>query len=219
MLPAIEHRLMTASRWSSIIFVMIYASLVGCGKPAYSGFLRDYSDLKPDPAAEDALVYWNPGKPLKQYDKFIIDRVLVDFTPGAKGTTIRPEELESLAEYFRVQLEAKLSRPGRYQVVTAPGPGVLQIRVAITGIERTRVVASPYYKQTLAGVRMGGATMEAEGFDSESGVRVMAVVDSRKGDRVPIGEGMTDVEGARQVITYWVDRFIKRLDEAHGYSS
>lgn len=80
-------------------------------------------------------------------------------------------------------------------------------------------MASPYYKQTLPAMRYGGASMEAEGFDSESGERVMAVVDSRTGGRIPITEGMTPLDNARQVIRYWVNRFIKRLDIAHGYST
>jgi hypothetical protein len=60
--------------------------------------------------------------------------------------------------------------------------------------------------------------MEAEGFDAESGERVMAVVDSRTGGRVPIREGMTPFDNAKQVIRHWVKRFVTRLDKAHGYS-
>lgn len=62
MQPDIEQRGVKASGWGAVVSFVISASLVGCGGPKYSGFLRDYSELKPDPGAEGALVYRNPEK-------------------------------------------------------------------------------------------------------------------------------------------------------------
>ncbi len=127
-------RVVTASRWLAIWSFIVYGSLVGCGKRAYSGSLRDYSELKPDPAAEGALTYTNPAKPLKQYDKFIIDRDFVHFAPAGKGASIDPADLKKLTEYFRREVIRGLSASGRYEVVTDPGPDVLRIAIAVTSI-------------------------------------------------------------------------------------
>ncbi|UCC32242.1 MAG: DUF3313 family protein, partial [Phycisphaerales bacterium] len=62
------------------------------------------------------------------------------------------------------------------------------------------------------------ASMEAEGLDSQTGDRVRAVVDSRKGDVMAIGAGLKPLGHAKQVIDYWIERFVKRVDQAHGYS-
>lgn len=210
-------RVVTASRWLAAWSLIVYGSLVGCGKPGYSGFLRDYSELKPDPAAEGAMAYTNPAKPLKQYDKFIIDRVFVHFAPTGKGASINPADLKKLTDYFRRQVVSGLSATGRYQVVNDPGPDVLRISIAVTSIRRTKVVPTRSQKHRVTSVRLGGATMEAEGFDSESGERVIAVVDSRSGGRVQVSEGMTQFDHVRQVIRHWVRRFVNRLDEAHGH--
>ena len=59
----------------------------------YYSFLKDYSQLKPDPAGRADLIYMANLEKLKQYKKFIIDPVIVHFAPNAKGTTINPSDL------------------------------------------------------------------------------------------------------------------------------
>ncbi len=71
----------------------------------------------------------------------------------------------------------------------------------------------------LSGVGLGGASMEAEAIDSVSGRRVFAVVDTRQGSRFALTAGLSELGHAKQVITHWVERFVKRVDEAHGYAT
>ena len=68
----------------------------------------------------------------------------------------------------------------------------------------------------LSGLGLGGASMEAEALDSQTGGRVMAVVDTDEGNRLALTAGLSETGHAQQVIKHWVDRFVKRLDEAHG---
>ncbi len=70
----------------------------------------------------------------------------------------------------------------------------------------------------LSGIGLGGASMEAEALDSQTGERVFAVVDTREGNRLSIGAGLSELGHAQQVIKHWIERFVNRVDRAHGYS-
>ncbi len=69
----------------------------------------------------------------------------------------------------------------------------------------------------LSGVGFGGASMEAEAIDSQSLERVLAVVDSQKGNVRFVDAGLKPLGHAKQVISKWVERFVERVDKAHGY--
>jgi len=191
--------------------------LTGCQthKAAHSGFLKDYSMLRPSPEVEDALFYQNPAKSLKNYNKFMIDPILVHFAPNAKGTALDPAKLVVLTDYAFEQLTEALSK--RYAVVRAPGPGVLHLRAALTDIKKTIPALNIHPATKLSGIGLGGASMEAEALDSQTGERVMAVVDTRLGNRFTIAAGLDSLGHAKQVLRHWAQRFVKRLDEAHGY--
>ncbi len=208
-------RLFTKTIVTAVAIISL-GSVAGCAtqQAAESGFLGDYSQLKPDPAFDGARRYQNPAKPLKQYRKFMLDPVVVHFAPNAEGTAISPGELKELADYFHDRAVEELSK--RYQVVHKPGPGVLRLRVAITGIEETTPIMNIHPAMKISGIGLGGASMEAEAIDSRSGERVGAVVDSRQGSRASIGAGLQTFGHAKEVMDFWVERFIKNLDKAHG---
>ena len=206
---------------------IVILSLVVLGSPgqtlarkaAFSGFLRDYSKLKPSPDVDGALSYENPSRGLKHYDKFLIDRIIVHFAPNAKGTGVDPMKLVQITDYAHRELVIALSK--RYQVVSTPGPGVLRIRVAITSIKTTKPLFNIHPGMKVIGFGLGGASMEAEGVDSQTGERIIAVVDSRKGAHSPIPsvEALEKLGHVKEVIRYWVKRFRKRLDKAHGFTN
>ena len=205
------------SKWIVALSVVACGFLIGCQphKAAFSGFLNDYSKLQPSPIVEDALYFANPARSLKDYNKFLIDPVIVHFAPNAKGTAFDPAKLTKLTDFTREEMMKALSE--RYQVVDAPGPGVLRIRAALTDIKKTIPAMNIHPATKLSGIGLGGASMEAEALDSQSGVRVIAVVDTRQGNRLSIGAGLSELGHAKQVIKHWIDRFVKRLDEAHGF--
>lgn len=194
------------------------ALLAGCSgapKITSSGFLPDYAMLQPDP--DDGVQRWlAPAEKLTRYKQFIIDPVVVHFSPNAKGTAIDPTELKELSDYFHTQVVKALSETKRYQVVTAPGPGVARVRIANTDISKTVPVANIHPAMKLSGIGLGGAAMEAEMVDSASGERLAAVVDSQSGGRLGIVAGLQTYGHARQVMDGWAERFVKRLDTIHG---
>lgn len=204
--------------WRLLLFIILSVLLNGCtGAPklGQSGFLRDYSQLEPDPAFGSALRYANPSKKLQQYRMFIIDPVMIHFAPHAEGAAIDPTELKKLTDYFRDEAVKALSK--KYQVVNSAGPGVLRIRAAITDIKKTNVAFNIEPRLKALGLGLGGASMEAEALDSVSGERIIAVVDSQSGGRfMGYTAGLTKFGHAKQVMKGWIKRFIKTLDEAHG---
>ena len=202
-----------------VLAVTSSAVLVGCQatKAAHSGFLGDYSKLRPNPEVEDALYYQDPAKSLKDYDKFMIDPVIVHFAPNAEGTAFDPAKLKELTDYAHEEAVAALSK--RYRVVDTPGPGVLRIRAALTDIKKTKPAMNIHPATKLSGLGLGGASMEAEALDSQTGVRVIAVVDTRQGNRLSFGAGLSELGHAKQVIKHWIERFVKRVDKAHGYDA
>src|SRR5258705_2330778 len=100
--------------------VLCAVALVGCGlEVKQSGFLKDYSQLKPGDRVDGTMIYENPAKPLKAYNKFMVDPVVVHFAPDAKGGGIDPDTLNDLATYFHSEVTKLLSENG-YSVVKAP---------------------------------------------------------------------------------------------------
>ena len=183
----------------------------------YSGFLGDYSRLKKSRKLEGAMSYESPSKSLKEYDKFIIDPVVVHFAPNAKGIGVDPFKVQQVAAYFHRELWQALSI--RYQVVNTPGPGVLRLRAAITDIKTTVPLMNIHPATKLLGLGLGGASMEWEAVDSQTGERVLAVVDVRRGafNPLPSGAGFDEVGHAKEVMRYWVKRFVGRVDKVQGY--
>ena len=205
----------------ALLSISLVSALAGCAsqKVGYSGFLQNYAQLKPDPKVDGALRYLNPAKSLKQYDKFIIDPIAVYFArrKNRSGAGIDPAKLKILTDYFYVELHKALSK--NYKVVGASGRGVMRLRVAITDVEESEPLLNIHPAMKLSGIGLGGASMEAEGVDSNTGERIGAIVETRSGNRMSLAPGLSRLGHAKQVIRYWIERFLKNLNKAHGYKS
>lgn len=175
-----------------------------------SGFLSNYSQLTPDANIEGAASYRAPN--LYTYRKFMLDPIVVHFAPKAEGAAIEPDKLKELTDYFYNNAIKALSK--NYQVVTEPGPGVSRIRVAITNIEETNPLLNIHPGTKLTGAGLGGASMEAEAVDSTTNKRIAAIVETARGSRASIVAGLSRFGNAKEVMDGWIERFVKRLDEA-----
>ncbi len=170
-----------------------------------TGFLSDYSKLRPDP--DGSHRYINQAR-LPAYSGFIIDEVVPYAAPGIDPRV--QAQLRSLAQYMRQAIIDAIS--DRYPVVTRPGPGVARVRVAITDFTASVPTSSVLY--TLIEYGRGGAAMEAEVIDSRTGEQIGAVIESAHGDRVSL-VAETAWDDAIAVMDTWAQRFRARLDEAH----
>jgi len=189
-----------------------------------SGFLGDYSQLQPHPDDENVLVYRNRVGVLGDYDRFLVDPVLVYFHPESRGGSIDPEEMQELARFLRDAVVAELEAGG-YTLVDEPGPGVLHVRAALTDVVPVNAAANVGTK--LAGavvgvglltprVDLGKASIEAEMVDGESGERVAAYVASSRGARYssPI-QGAKKWGDVKAAFDDWAELLRRLIDEAH----
>ena len=103
------------------------------------GFLADYARLQPMPGGGGILCWRNAGTNWKQFDKVMFERIQV-FLKAGSTQSVDPTDLKMLIDYFHADL-VKAVQP-EAQVVNAPGPGVLRVRIALTDLVPTNTIAS-----------------------------------------------------------------------------
>lgn len=189
----------------------------GCdgGAAAKTGFLTDYSHLRREP---DTTLRNVNQRALAKYSNFMVDPVEVHFHRGSKAVEHRTkgkltqQKVTDLTNYFHTMLIKAVEDSGN-RVVYQPAAGVARIRVALTDIDKSTVISLMPTAKVIGGTVIGGASMEAEIVDSMTSEQVAAVVESRKGTRIPFAN-LGDWDAAKQVIGDWAKRLQKRLEEA-----
>ena len=200
------------------------ASSEQASKVDTTGFLRDYSILRPGGEGEPLLYYRNPTANWLDYDKVMVDPVTIWRGEDSKLGNIPPRDLQRLSRLLKVKTIEAVRAEG-LAVVQEPGPRVMRIRVALTEAEQasramhamTSVVPLPSVSKMATGTRafVGVAGIEGEVSDSVTGEVLMAGVDRRGG-----GRELSDVRNpwshVEKAFQYWSDRFRQRLCEERG---
>ena len=200
---------------SVLMIVAIVVMLVQCGcepgAAVKTGFLSDYSHLR----AESSTTLRNVNRAaLARYSNFIVDPVEVHFHSGAKAIEQRTKgkltqrQLTDLTNYMHAKITQVIRESGK-RIAYQPAAGVARIRVALTDISGS-TAASLLPQAKLMGAGIGGASMEAEVVDSMTGEQIGAVVESKKGSRMPFAN-LGEWDAAKQVIDDWAKRFKKNL--------
>jgi hypothetical protein len=193
----------------------------GAQQPRYSGFLQDYSKLKAVPDREGVMLYVNPALKSKASTKIMFQPVEVYVSPSAEYKGIQPDAMKRMTDSFLESFKRALT-PG-YEIVTAPGPGVLEVRTAITGVQPVKPGMTPVDFLPIKAVFNAGRaaagkspnvaelTAEMEVLDSDKN-RLAAVVANRKGDKtLQQGEQITWAH-LQAISDYWAKTFRQRLD-------
>jgi hypothetical protein len=207
---------MKMKSYSLICVVVVTLSVVfyGCGpeKTERVGFLSDYSKLE---AQSDVSARYAPaGNRLGKYKDFIIDPVVIHFhrDSEAKGK-LKEQDLTDLKSYMRTALVKAIE--DQYGIVYQPGPNVARVRVAITDLKKSKIVQNILPIGKVAGTGIGGASLEGEMLDSQTGEQLGALVESQLGKRLSL-DGYSTWGDAKAVMDEWAKRFRARLDEAHS---
>ena len=190
--------------------------------PRYSGFLQDYSKLKAASDREGVMLYVNPAMKSRAFTKIMFHPVEVYVTPSAEYKGVQPDALKRMTDEFLASFKRALT-PG-YEIVNAPGPGVLEVRTAITGVQPVKPGLTPIDFLPIKAVFNAGRaaagkspnvaelTAEMELLDSDKN-RLAAVVANRKGDKTLYqGEQITWAH-LQAISEYWAKTFRQRLDE------
>lgn len=190
-----------------------------------TGFIDDYSQLQPGGDDRAALVYVKPGVDFRPYDKLMFERIMILYSDSAEYQAIDPAVFMEMIEYYEQAVFDAVK--GGYEIVDQPGPGVLRVRIAITGIKPSKPAANTLSTIIPVGIVAAGATKAASGdnlgtgeastemeiLDALSGERLAAAVDRRQGGK-GVFRGKWD--DTKEAFDFWAKRFRERLDEARG---
>jgi hypothetical protein len=189
----------------------------------FSGFLSDYSKLKPNPKYENTLAYVreDPMKNVHKYVAVIIEPVVLYVATDVDVKSLPDRGRTALANYFQQAITRAVG--DAFPVVQEKGPLVLRLRSALIGVD---VGAPPDAQGGDAlerTIHLGKVGVEAELVDSETGEQIAAAI-----DRQNLGEGATvgsatfsrqeKFRAATEAINGWADRLRAFLDAAHELS-
>lgn len=191
-------------------------------RPRFSGFLGDYSQLKPAPDREGVMVFIDRSADYRPYTKVMFDPVQLYLTPGPDSAALPRDELKRMSDGL-INSFTRVLAPD-YQVVTQPGPDVLRVRTAITGIQAVKPPAGVTdflpikalfnvgREAAGAGPRVAEMAAEMEVLDP-GGKRVAAATATRKGDATLPQGGQITWNELQSINDYWAKGFRQRLDE------
>ena len=211
-----------------MILLVAAVLLAGCAASGMkdvqkTGFLNDYSQLKPGSGDQAALVYIKPDFDFKPYNKLMFERFVVLLSDSAEYREIDPAMLKEMTDYYQTAVFNAFKEG--YEIVDQPGPGVLRVRIAITELKPSNPTANTLSTIIPVGIVVAGATKavsgdnlgtgeaatEMEVLDAVTGERLAAAVDRRQGGKMVFRGKWEDTKDA---FDYWAKRFRERLDEA-----
>lgn len=192
-----------------------------------SGFLSDYSQLKPEIKGRASMFYFNRDSHFATYTNIMLEPIGMYVGADHALQKLPPDEAQTLINYLDATLRSQLTND--YTLVTNPGPGVIHMRVAITEAKSSPVmrdllssvvpfsVALSTLKRVTLGAHLavGSAGIESEAFDSVTGDRLFAVVDLQIGRKVTGKVDKFDAwHAVQEACDYWASRFRDGLREA-----
>lgn len=201
---------------AAIMCAAMVSGSVIAQQPAISGFLGDYSQLEPlsEKGRKGALIFRKKGLDLSEYNAIFVAEPLIYLNVTAEERGVKAKDLAMLSDYFHGKLVGALEDD--YDLVDEPGPGVIVVRTAIIDVIPIKGGIGKLGKLALKVVNLdlGGASIEAEVIDGESGERLAALVEGKSGSRVEIGmSGAKKWGHAKDALKEWSKGFAKKVEE------
>jgi hypothetical protein len=186
-------------------------------KEDFSGWMDSYDSLVFN-KERNAFLFFNEAK-RGAYNKVIVEEITIYSQDQETDMQIAEEATSYLAKGFADLLENK------GLAASEPGPGVLRLKLAITGVEKSKEDLKAYNFVPVAAIFRGAQTatgkvstyidtmFEAEMTDSVSGEQVVAIVakgieetEKRSGDAL----GFDDI---KPTLDKWLAQYEKTLDD------
>jgi len=228
------------NRYACFAVILMIATAVGCSKPEskteeggmppikkipagakFSGFLKDYDALKPNPDMDGEMLTYvstDAKKNLRSYFAIVVDPIEVYVATDADEKKVNADSRKALTDYFQHALTGAVS--DAFPMVDKPGPLTLRLRVALVGVDVGGQALDADAKPLPNTLNIGKLGVEMELVDSETGERIAAAV-----DRANLAEG-AEIDGmnitrdekfraARDAFDEWALRLRAFLDSAH----
>jgi hypothetical protein len=185
-----------------------------------SGFLDDYSLLRPGGAGDLPLVYRNPDARWSTYRKVLVEPVTLWRSGRNALAPIPEEELLRLVSHFEAAVRNRLG--DGFELVDESAEGTLRLRLAITEARASDPVLDvltatdegkfrrdvgqlgPEMRQFLE-----DAAIEGELRDAETNALLAQGIDRRRGGYQRPLSNWADLDRALEL---WVDRMCSRLE-------
>ena len=163
-----------------------------------SGFLTDYSQLQKVTDGTADYRYVAPGAEdkLAEYDAIMVDQPEFFIAADSEYRGVKPRQLDALAASLRHGFSQALAR--EFYVVERPGANVLFVRTALSNLKLKRAklhgadylpvgfVTLPARRGATTDIAkkasLQGVVLEIEIFDSVTGERLVAIIDSRSAE-------------------------------------
>lgn len=214
---------MTVSLINKFAVTALAVALVGCASTGqqsegkYSGFLGDYSQLKPvtDSAGNEFERALSPSFNPKLYHSVLIEPVR--FYPEPQPSEqVSQAALNGIRAYVQQGVQTTVGKS--VPVVTQSGPGVLRMTVAITSVKAKDAGLKAYqyvpiaFVATQASRAVSGKPQEAtifiemEARDGVTGERMVSAVRSGTGkDFKPSADGQVTVDSLKPLLDKWAE--------------
>ncbi len=187
--------------FKSIIMALAFAGLaMGCAPTMKKegGFLSDYSKLE---RINDDYSRWkDPSWTKGSCTRMIVDPIQFNLDLEVEGK-FTDEEKREIREYAQDKFSEVIAK--HVEIVMQPGPGVCRLRLAFTDIEKSAALANIHPLTRATGAGRGGAAMEAEVLDTESG-KVIGMDTRRATGEFFEGSGMGDLADIKSAVDRWV---------------
>ena len=215
-----------AMTWVAVASFALLTSASQAQELIYSGFMTDYTQLRKVTDGSANYRYVAPGVEDKLIDYFavMIDQPEIFIAADSEYRGIKPKQFDALADALRAGISSALSQ--NLYIVDQPGENVMYISVAITNLKlkkKKKSVLGYTPVGLVTGAIKGAATsdiakkadlqsmvFEAEVFDSETGERLVALIDSQFVDRA----GSTSWEELQEFMVQYGRLFQCRFDNA-----
>jgi hypothetical protein len=208
-----------------VVGLLLAMSLISCASaPTSSGFLAGYySNLQPGPADGVKMRWLKPGVDFSKYDKVMLDSVVFYFADDSEYKGIDPEQLKELSGTFN--LDSVNALKDKYPIVSEPGPDVIRIKIALTGIKQSRPVISGITSVVPVGIGISVLKKGATGSWTGSGATSaeVMVIDSVSNDVIAVAQdeqtaGFTErfsrYGSAEEAFKFWAGRLRAFMDQA-----
>ncbi len=202
-----------------VIAVMGCAPTEQAGKVETSGFINDYSLLRPGGEGEALLVYKNPHADFSSYRTIYVEPVILLLS---KQSSVPQEEQNKLGEDLRSKVIWKLKED--FLVAPKLIPGALRVELALTeavpsdvGMDIFNTLVPPVgvlsdTSRLATGTRafVGRASIEGKISDGDTGTLLAAAVDRRRGSRTLDGS-MDSWDDVEKAFEYWATKLAQQL--------
>lgn len=220
---------MRRTAMTALILVMGLVFLASAGFSAelkYSGFLGEYyKNLQPGPKEGAKMRWLKPGVDFSKYNKLMVDSVIFYLADDSEDKGINAEEVKELTDAFNQEIVNALK--DKYPIVAEPGPDVARLKIAITGVKKSKPGVSAVTSLVPVGIGIslikkgvtgsytgsGGTHAELMALDSMSNDVIFAAVDERSAGYT---ERFTGLGAAKAAFKFWAERISKFMDDTRA---